>query len=138
MTRRERDDQVAMVGRANVRQDHEAAIPIARKGLNGALDFANVADWRLDRLDVKRLRRNLNWLPEHPGEWRRVRIEDEHHTFYPRRHMLERLQPLAADGEFETGEIAAGTREARHEAAANRIGHLHEHYRQPNRRPQSR
>ena len=49
------------------------------------------------------------------------------------RDMFERLQPLAADGELETGEpgeIAAGAGEVRHEAAADRIGHLHEHDRQ--------
>jgi hypothetical protein len=44
--------------------------------------------------------------------------------------MFERLQPLDADGELETGEpreIAAGAGEVRHEAATDRIGHLHEH-----------
>jgi hypothetical protein len=43
--------------------------------------------------------------------------------------VFPRLQPLATNGELETGEagkIAAGTGEVRHEAAANRIDYLHE------------
>ena len=70
-----------MVGGAHVRQDHQAAIRIAREGLDGVLDLADVADGHLDRLDVKGRSRLLDRLPEHPGERRRVRVEDERHTF---------------------------------------------------------
>ena len=44
------------------------------------------------------------------------------------RGLLERLQPFAADRKLEvgeTGEVAAGSRQVRHEAAPERIGHLH-------------
>jgi hypothetical protein len=44
LTGRERDDQVAMVGGAHVRQDHQAAIPIVREGRDGSLDLTDVAD----------------------------------------------------------------------------------------------
>ena len=67
MPRRKRDDQVAMVGGAHVRQDHQAAIRMAREGRDGALDLADVANGRLHRLDVKGRSRVLDRLPEHAG-----------------------------------------------------------------------
>src|SRR5712671_17237 len=61
---------------------------------------------------------------------RGIRVEDKRHTLHRRCDMFERLQPLAAYGEFETGEageIAARAGEVWYEAIANWIGHLHEH-----------
>src|SRR3954462_12004849 len=63
-------------------------------------------------------------------ERRGIRIEDESHTLHCWRNMFERLQPLAAYGEFETGEageVAPRAGKVLHEAVANRINHLHEH-----------
>src|SRR5262245_29744127 len=115
--------------------------PTPCKGRDGALDLADVADGCLDRLNVKGGSRGLNRLPEQMSERSRLRVEDERHTGDRRRDMFERLQPLAADGELETsepGERAARAGEIRHEAAADRIGHLNEYDRQGVVLPQRR
>ena len=94
------------------------------------LDLTGVAGWRLDRLNVKGRSGLYDWLPEQMRERRGIRIEDESHTLHCGRDMFERLQPLAAYGEFETGEageVAPRAGKVLHEAVANRINHLHEH-----------
>jgi len=93
-------------------------------------DLTSVAEWRLDRLNVKGRSCLYDWLPEQMRERRRIRVEDERHTSHRGCDMFERLQPFATYGEFEAGEagqIAARAREVRHEGIANRIGNLHEH-----------
>ena len=130
MPRRERDDQVAMVNGTYVRQDHQAAIPIARQGLDGVLDLTDLADGRLDRFDVKGRSRVLDRLPEQPGERRRVRIEHEGDPSQAGRDLLEHCQPFGPHGGFERGEpgdVAARTRQACYETLTDRIDHLHEH-----------
>ena len=66
------------------------------------LDLTSVADWRLDRLNVKGRSGLYDWLPEQMRERRRIRVEDERHTLHRGCDMFERLQPLATYGEFET------------------------------------
>jgi hypothetical protein len=59
--------------------------------------------------------------------WRRCRVEQEGDSVDARCHLLEQLQPLATHGAFdvdEPGDVAARLRQARNEAAADRIGNI--------------
>ena len=59
------------------------------------------------------------------GIWRRCRVEQEGDPGDARRNLFEQLQPLAGHRRLhidETGDVAAWPRQARDEAAADRIG----------------
>src|SRR5262249_47675834 len=68
------------------------------------------------------------WVEVDVGGGGRWRVEQEGHPRDARRNLLEQLQPLAGYRRLhndETGDIAARPREARHEAAADRVGNVH-------------
>ena len=130
VVRRQRDERIAMVCHAKVRQHYQTPIRFARERIEHAIEVVGSAHSGRDRRHREGGRRGLDRPQEQVGERRAVRVEDERDPRDVRRGLLERLQPFGSDRELEAGEageIAARMRQVRHEALADRVGHLREH-----------
>ena len=130
MTRRQRDDLLAMIDRADVRQHQQAAVRRLREFRDHPLEAGRLARRHHRGRQLERRRGGRDRPDELVGKRRGIGIEHDRHPFKPRHNILERLDPFAADREFEigdAGQIAAGLRQIGGEALTDRIGDLHEH-----------
>jgi hypothetical protein len=124
-----RGHQIAAQGGIRAGRQDEPAIGRARKRLDRALEFAGIAHVQRRCLDPERGHRRLDRSPltDPSGDGR---IAKDGGARDVRRRLFEQLQPLRADAVFEldeSGDIAAGPRQALHYTSANWIGHVGEH-----------
>ena len=113
VVRRQRDERIAMVCHAKVRQHYQTPIRFARERIEHAIEVVGRAHSGRDRRHREGGRRGLDRPQEQVGERSAVRVEDERDPRDVRRGLLERLQPFGSDRELEAGEagqITAWTR----------------------------
>ena len=103
MPRRKREDQIAMNHRKRARRHNQAADRGARKGRDGAFDFAGVA--QVDRSDLH-LERRCHGLDdaEQCGAAGVSGISQDRRSRHVRRNLLEHLQPFSAQAVFQRAE----------------------------------
>ena len=132
MPGRQRDDQVAMERHRGWGPDRDQpAIRPARERRDAAFDLARVAHADRGQLHTERRRRGLD-RGETTGPGGNRRIANNRRSRHARRDFFEQLQQFPAHAVFErdeTGGVAAGPRQARNQAAADRIsGHEHDRH----------
>src|SRR6516164_964700 len=117
-----------MDGKCRRRQDQCAIWPLCEGG-DCALKLVDVARVNRGHLDPERWRCALDC-----AKWRRTsrhaRISKDCNTRRAWRDLLEQFQPFRTKAEFKsskTSGIAAGPREARNQAGANRVDRSREH-----------
>ena len=121
-----------MVCHAKVRQHYQTAHSLRRASASNTRSRSSVARTAAAiGVTAKRRRRGLDRPHEQVGDTARCAgFEDERDPRDVRRGLLEHLQPFRSDRELEAGEageIAARMRQVRHEALADRVGHVREH-----------
>src|SRR5262249_28662397 len=122
------DDELVIHDCDGVRHGDQAAILFTGKRDHGVLDLSRVVHACHFQLHPKTWRRGFGCPPKRHIR-SRLRVKQGENASSPRADLLEQLQPLAPHRGFEIGEsrgIAAWPRQTLDEAAADRIGNLHE------------
>src|SRR5437588_7799416 len=107
-----------------VANHHKAAIWLACMCGNDGFELGNVVNRCRDSLHCEGRSGGFKGVQEIFGVRRRCRVEQEGDPGDERRDLLEQLQPLAGHRALksdETGGVAVWSRQARDEAAADRI-----------------
>src|SRR5439155_10137720 len=129
MPRRQYDDRSTVRVRVAIRRDDEAAIGLAGKGSDRALNPACVKDVHGRHGDAERWRDRLGRAQQRYS-WTGVRTEQHSSAAQVGYRLLEHSQPLAAhrglEG-MEARDIASGPRETRHKSAVDWVADLDEH-----------
>ena len=115
--------------REAIRYHDQATIRLACLCGNDRFELGHVANRGCDRLHCEGRSGSFDGVQEILGIWRHCRVEQHRGSGNARRNLLEQLQPLAsqrANHSLEAGDVAARPRQARDEAAADRIGNRRE------------
>src|SRR5258707_6698546 len=122
--RRQPDDHFTMADRPRAHGQHQRAVRVAREGGDAALDLVGIRDADRAQLHPERRRHGLDsaQLSHAQGERRVAKHRD---SLYAGCGLLQQLQPLPADAEFERNEprgVAARPGQALDIAGADRVG----------------
>src|SRR5215468_5331178 len=121
-----------MKDRRRARRHDQTAIRGARQIRDAALDLAGIARVERTNLHAQERSHRLNraQLPAPGGD---ARVANNRRAAHAGRNLLEQLEPFAAHAVYDarkSGRVAARPRQARDEAAADRIAGIHEHDRE--------
>ena len=101
MTRRKRNDQIALQHRQAARRHDQPVIRAACKGRDGALDLVGVAHIHRDHLQPDRGSHCVDCAPlADPGRY--GGIPNDSYSLHARSDLLEQLQPFPTHAVFET------------------------------------
>ncbi len=121
---RQRCDLRVMDGREGLGHHDQATVRLVCLCGNDGLELGTVAHRGCDRFQCEGPSGGFEGVQEIFGKWRGCRVEQERDPVDARRNLLEQLHPLSDHRVFhmdETGDVAARPRQARDEAAADRI-----------------
>src|SRR5215467_2430372 len=116
---RERNDEIAVDLRTDIRRQEQAAVRCPRKRPDGALNVRGVLDQAGHNLDPERRRQGFRCTQEVIIKGRGLGVDHESGALKTRRDLLEHRKPLAAYARLEqhqAGDITARPRQARDES----------------------